>query len=147
MIGHDTGMDCHDGPEYPQFRIIYITLTLNRSFCSVAPGTPELSPAYDLQPQLLGLGYHQLRLGKEGHAPTFSNVLSDSSRFLLRRDDAEKLVDEVLEICRDWQTIFACEGVSQHNIDLCKNYVMSPLVVDGYKIKSFSSKKSTGPGM
>lgn len=86
----------------------------------------RLSPAYDIQPQLQGIGYHQLRIGKEGHAPTLSNVLSESNRFLLKRDAAAHIVDDIVKQTREWQGVFANEGVSQHDIDLCANYVMRP---------------------
>lgn len=87
-------------------------------------GDWRLSPAYDIQPQLQGIGYHQLRIGKEGHVPTISNVLSEANRFLLRHEEAEKIAEEVIVITRDWQTIFANEGISQYDIELCANYVL-----------------------
>jgi len=89
-------------------------------------GDWRLSPAYDFQPQLQGIGYHQLRIGKEGHVPTISNVLSEASRFLLRPEEAEKIIEEIVAISRDWQAIFANEGVSPYNIELCASYVLRP---------------------
>lgn len=89
-------------------------------------GNWHLSPAYDFQPQLQGIGYHQLRIGKEGHVPAISNVLSEANRFLLRREDAEQIVEDILAKTRGWQTVFETEGVSRHDIDLCASYVLRP---------------------
>ena len=84
----------------------------------------HLAPAYDLQPQLQGIGYHQLRIGKEGHVPTISNVLSEASQFLLRPQQAEQVVEEVVAICRDWQKVFADAGVAGRDRDLCANFML-----------------------
>ena len=86
----------------------------------------RLSPAYDFQPQLLGIGYHQLRIGKQGHVPAVSNALSEANRFLLKAVAAEKITAEILEQCRQWKTVFSNAGVTQPTIDLCANYVLKP---------------------
>jgi serine/threonine-protein kinase HipA len=89
-------------------------------------GQWRLAPAYDIQPQLLGIDYHQLRIGKDGYAPTLANVLSEASRFLLKRDEAAAVVADIVQQVRAWQTVFAQAGVSQVDIDLCANYVLRP---------------------
>ena len=87
-------------------------------------GQWRLSPAYDIQPQLLGIGYHQLRIGKEGHVPTLPNVLSQASRFILKRDEAAGIMDEMIKKTSDWQAVFAAAGVAQHDIDNCVHYML-----------------------
>nr|WP_246541385.1 HipA domain-containing protein [Collimonas antrihumi] len=89
----------------------------------------QLAPAYDIQPQLQGLGYQQLRIGDDGHAPTLSNVLSASKRFLLKKEAAQNMVAEILVQVRDWRASFAQDGVSEHDIEMCSQYVMRPSVL------------------
>lgn len=84
----------------------------------------RLAPAYDIAPQLQGIGYHQVRIGKEGHVPTLSNVLSEAGRFMLSPDEAARVVDGMVGLIRDWQAVFAAEGVEQHDIDVCAAYVL-----------------------
>lgn len=86
----------------------------------------QLAPAYDIQPQLQGIGYHQLRIGKEGHAPSMSNLLSASKQFMLKPREAQQIVDELISQCQQWAAVFASEGVSRRDIDLCANYIMRP---------------------
>lgn len=89
-------------------------------------GIWKLSPAYDIQPQLQGIGYQQLRIGSEGHTPTISNILSECSHFLLKRDEAELIVESVLQKIGEWKDVFEKEGISQKDIDLCANYILRP---------------------
>lgn len=91
-------------------------------------GQWRLSPAYDIQPQLQGLGYQQLRVGVEGHVPALSNVLSECSHFLLKQDQAEAILEEMVQHVGQWQAVFAKAGVSQIDIDACASYVMRPIV-------------------
>lgn len=89
-------------------------------------GQWRLSPAYDIQPQIQGVGYHQMRLGKEGYAPSVSNLLSESNRFMLKPKEAEKIMEAVVTQVRDWRAVFAHEGVAPHDIELCGRYIMRP---------------------
>ena len=91
----------------------------------------QLAPAYDIQPQLQGLGYQQLRIGDAGHEPTLSNVLSSSSRFLLKKDAARDQIAEILAQLRDWREHFAQDGVSDQDIQMCSQYVMTPSILAG----------------
>ena len=84
----------------------------------------HLAPAYDLQPQLQGIGYHQLRIGEEGHSPTLSNLLSAHKNFMLKPGEANQIVQDIVACCRDWTVVLAREGVSRHDIALCAKYVM-----------------------
>lgn len=86
----------------------------------------RLSPAYDIQPQIQGIGYHQMRLGKEGYAPSVSNLLSESNRFMLKRKEAEQIMEDVVGQVRDWRAVFAREGVAPRDIELCGRYIMRP---------------------
>ncbi len=66
-------------------------------------------------------------LGHEkGHTPTLANVLSESGRFLLKRDEADVIVDGIVAKTREWQAEFAKLGVTQHDIALCARYILRP---------------------
>ena len=93
-------------------------------------GAWQLSPAYDFQPQLQAIGYQQLRVGRDGYAPTVANVLSEANRFLLRSDEAAEIVNKAIDVSQDWQSIFRQEGVSQADIDICARYVLQPIMFE-----------------
>jgi serine/threonine-protein kinase HipA len=83
-----------------------------------------LSPAYDMLPQRQGVGYQQLKVGKRGHEPSLDNILSDSVRFLLKRNEANEILAEVMQRLAKWPEIFRREGVAPRDIDACAGYVM-----------------------
>lgn len=88
-------------------------------------GLWHLSPAYDMQPQRQGVGYQQMKVGKRGHEPSVDNILSDSARFLLKRDDAMEILAEMVQQLAKWPEVFLREGVMQRDIDACAASVMS----------------------
>lgn len=87
-------------------------------------GLWHLSPAYDVQPQLQNVGYQQMKVGKRGHESTLENVLSDSARFLMKRDEAVELLAEVARQIAGWQEVFELEGVTPRDIDVCARHMM-----------------------
>lgn len=86
-------------------------------------GRWNLSLAYDVQPQLQGLHYQQLRIGKAGTEPSLANALSDRGRFMLSDDEAIAEIDALLERVSGWREVFARAGVSQADIDECARYL------------------------
>jgi len=92
----------------------------------------NLSPAFDLQPQLLGVGYQSLRLGKQGAQALLSNALSDCGRFMLKSVEAMHIADEVLAQVRQWEQVFARCGVSNADIDACRRFILRPSVLAGW---------------
>ena len=84
----------------------------------------QLTPAFDMQPQLTGLNYHQLRVGKLGHSPSIENLLSEHARFMLRRHDAESMIEDVFAGVRGWKEVFAKEGVLAQDIEQCARYIL-----------------------
>lgn len=88
-------------------------------------GIWHLSPAYDLQPQRQGIGYQQLKIGKHGHEPNINNILSDSSRFLLKAEAAREILGEITQQLAKWPALFQREGVSQRDIDACAPHIMN----------------------
>jgi serine/threonine-protein kinase HipA len=70
------------------------------------------------------IGYQQLRVGKEGHVATLANVRSEAGRFMQHAQEAEALMEGVVQQMRDWQNVFAQAGVSQRDIEFCARYVL-----------------------
>lgn len=87
-------------------------------------GKWNLAPAYDIQPQLNGLGYQELVVGKDGNESSLQNVMSDCGRFMLTNEEARDEIDAMLRQLKDWPEAFASNGVSGRDIDVCKNYVL-----------------------
>ncbi len=102
-------------------------------------GAWNLSPAYDVLPQLQGLGFHQMRTGKDGNQAKISNLLSECDRFLLKQVEAETIVTDIHEQVLGWRDVFLQAGVSSHDIVLCDGYVLRPSVFQfGKKPEVFS---------
>lgn len=95
----------------------------NHAFLCKA-GEWRLSPAYDIQPQVQGLGYHQLRIGLDGHVPSIANVLSECTRFLLKKREAEEIVADLAERVGVWKKVFTESGVSERDIAQCGRYIL-----------------------
>jgi serine/threonine-protein kinase HipA len=95
----------------------------NHAFLNRA-GKWKLSPAYDLQPQLQGIGYQQLIVGTDAHEPTIANALSDAGRFMLTGAEANAEVERVLNGASRWADTFRSEGVSERDIDICNRFVL-----------------------
>lgn len=102
-------------------------------------GAWNLSPAYDVLPQLQGLGFHQMRIGKDGNEAKIANLLSEYDRFLLKQAEAESIVANIHEQVLGWRDVFLQAGVSSHDIVLCDGYVLRSSVFQfGKKPEVFS---------
>jgi serine/threonine-protein kinase HipA len=88
----------------------------------------QLSPAYDVSPQLQGIGYHQLRIGTSGYEPSIENALSECGSFLLKRFEAEQIVESVFNEISLWKSVFENSGVNSYDIDLCEKYILHPSI-------------------
>lgn len=95
----------------------------NHAFLFGADGW-RLAPAYDVQPQLQGVGYQQLLLGKTGHEASLSNALSEVGRFMLTQSEASHQVDIMIDMLLDWKDVFRNCGVSDQDIDACDRYML-----------------------
>jgi HipA-like C-terminal domain len=87
-------------------------------------GKWKLAPAYDLQPQLQGIGYQQLVVGSRAHEPSIENALSDAGRFMLTGAEANDEVERMLEVLSRWPEKFRQEGVSERDIAVCQRFVL-----------------------
>jgi serine/threonine-protein kinase HipA len=96
----------------------------NHAFLNV-DGKWKLAPAYDLQPQLQGIGYQQLIVGTQAHEPSVENALSDAGRFMLTRAEASAEAERVLDVLTRWPEHFHAEGVSARDIEMCERFVLA----------------------
>jgi serine/threonine-protein kinase HipA len=96
----------------------------NHAFLHDGKSGWKLAPAYDVQPQLQGIGYQQLRVGKMAHEPSIANVLSDCGRFMLTDGEAYEELERLTGVLSCWPEHFSAAGVSSQDIDLCQRYVL-----------------------
>jgi serine/threonine-protein kinase HipA len=87
-------------------------------------GKWKLAPAYDLQPQLQGIGYQQLIVGSRAHEPSIENALSDAGRFMLTSAEANDEVERMLGVLSQWPEKFRQAGVSERDIAVCQRFVL-----------------------
>lgn len=86
-------------------------------------GRWNLAPAYDVQPQLQGIHYQQLKVGRFDYEPSMRNVLSDCGRFMLTEAEARSEIGEMMVVLERWQEHFAAAGVREDDIEACARYV------------------------
>lgn len=84
----------------------------------------RLSPAYDLTPTTpVSLERRDLALtvGDFGRAATAANLVSQSARFLLTRDEAETIVSDMeRQVIASWYDVARAQGVSERDCDLIR---------------------------
>lgn len=83
-----------------------------------------LAPAYDLQPQLQGIHYQQLKVGRFDHEPSARNIMSDCGRFMLNEKEASAEFAKMLRVLGEWPERFAAAGVQEVDIDACREYLL-----------------------
>jgi HipA-like protein len=79
--------------------------------------------AYDLQPQLQGIRYQQMKVGRFDYEPSMRNVLSNCGRFMLTEAEACSEIVQIMAVLERWQEQFAAEGVHEDDIEACARYV------------------------
>lgn len=84
----------------------------------------NLAPAFDVSPQLQGLGYQQLGVGESGMESTIENALSGCASFGLSKATAQREIDLIAETLSRWPRIFAEEGVPPQDIESAIRFVM-----------------------
>lgn len=82
----------------------------------------ELSPAYDLVPAPARLGVNtefdlSMSLGERGREASLENALTMTSRFGLTRDQAEKIIGDMVEGTRRWEDHYLAHGVIPDDVD------------------------------
>jgi serine/threonine-protein kinase HipA len=95
----------------------------NHALIRTPRGHYRLSPAYDVVPSAQGLGYQQMRVGKEDSRASLDNALSEVAAFGLQPDLAVGIVREVCQCVASWKSHFAQQGVKPRDIELLAQYI------------------------
>jgi len=82
-----------------------------------------LAPAFDVVPTAQGLGYQQLRVGKDAADSTASNALSEAAQFGLRPAQARQEAARVAKVVDKWKDHFRAAGASDHDLDRLARYI------------------------
>jgi serine/threonine-protein kinase HipA len=93
-----------------------------RNHAVIAPGAAwRLAPAYDLTPTpLVSVERRDLAMtvGNMGRRASAANLLSECARFLLKPEEAGRIIDEMESIVRTrWYEVARREGVSERDCD------------------------------
>lgn len=83
----------------------------------------DLAPAFDVLPTAQGLGYQQMRVGKEGADASIDNALSDAAQFGLRAAEARQEAAAVARVCARWKAHFSRVGVRTRDIDYLASFI------------------------
>jgi serine/threonine-protein kinase HipA len=89
----------------------------------------RLSPAYDILPvPLVSLERRDLALevGRFGRAASLYNILSQCNVFGLTEDEAQALIDGMLDVVWGWRDFFIQRGVEQRSIDMLEQALLPP---------------------
>ncbi|MCL2658964.1 MAG: HipA domain-containing protein [Acidobacteriaceae bacterium] len=88
-----------------------------------------LSPAYDLTPSpVVSLERRDLAMecGDQGSFANAKNLLSQHGRFLLEKDEAEKIVADLLEQVGHWYDVARASGVSGVDAEIIRSAFIYP---------------------
>ena len=88
-----------------------------------------LSPAYDLTPSpVVSLDHRDLALvcGDQGRFANAKNILSQHARFLLPKDEAEKIIADTREQVGRWYDIVRACGVSENDAETIRGAFIYP---------------------
>ena len=117
-------------------RIVFNALISNiddhpRNHALIAPGRDwMLSPAYDLTPApLISQDRRDLAMqcGDQGRFANAENILSQHARFLLERDDAEKIITGMnTQISQTWEETVLAGGASQRDVAAIRSAFVYP---------------------
>jgi len=89
----------------------------------------RLSPAYDIVPvAMVSVERRDLALevGRFGRAASLYNILSQCEAFGLTKEEAQALVERMLDVVRGWREFFRKQGVEPRSIDMLEQAVLPP---------------------
>jgi serine/threonine-protein kinase HipA len=104
-----------------------------------------LAPAFDVLPAAQGLGYQQLRVGRDGADSTIENAYSEASLFGLSADEARTEAVRVAKACEQWKAHFAHAGVSTGDIEYLSQFIDRDfLLTQRNGLTSKAARRATG---
>jgi serine/threonine-protein kinase HipA len=89
----------------------------------------RLSPAYDIVPvAMVSVERRDLALevGRFGRAAGLYNILSRCDVFGLTKQEAQTLIDRMLEVVRGWREVFIQRGVEHRSIEMLEHAMLPP---------------------
>jgi serine/threonine-protein kinase HipA len=89
----------------------------------------NLSPAYDLTPSpAVSQDRRDLAMecGDLGRFANAKNILSQHARFLLGKDEAEKIIQDMRQKISQWHDIVRACGVSERDAEIIRNAFLYP---------------------
>jgi serine/threonine-protein kinase HipA len=89
----------------------------------------RLSPAYDILPvAMVSVERRDLALevGRFGRAAGLYNILSRCDAFGLSKEEAQALIDGMLNVVRGWREFFIQQGVEQRSIEMLEQAMLPP---------------------
>lgn len=98
----------------------------NHAFLRRADGHWELSPAYDVLPQMQGEGRQAMPIAANAPQDDLSNAIAHCAKFALRFDAAIDIWRNLSQILAQWRDHFSAAGVSAHDIEQLSIYIDSP---------------------
>ena len=117
-------------------RIVFNALISNiddhpRNHALIAPERSwMLSPAYDLTPApMVSRDRRTLAMecGNQGRFANETNILSEHARFLLDREEAEKIIAEMKEqVSKTWEESVLASGASQRDVEAIRSAFVYP---------------------
>lgn len=82
-----------------------------------------LAPAFDVLPTGQGLGYQQMRVGRDGADSTVENASSEAALFGLSAGEARTQAAQVASACDQWRSHFAQAGVGSRDIEYLSQFI------------------------
>lgn len=89
----------------------------------------RLSPAYDILPvPMVSVERRDLALevGRFGRAASLYNILSHCDAFGLSKEEAQALIDGMLNVVRGWREFFIQRGVEQRSVEMLEQAMLPP---------------------
>jgi serine/threonine-protein kinase HipA len=83
----------------------------------------RLSPAFDVLPSGQGLGYQQMRVGRDAADATVENALSEAVLFGLSPPEAQAEAAAVASVCQQWKPHFARARVVASDISYLAQFI------------------------
>lgn len=92
----------------------------NHSLRLAFDGYHELTPAYDVVPTLLNLGYQAMVVGSAGAQSSLDNALTELNEFGIKKPRAVELIRQVAVVVDGWEAHFTRQGVCATDIELLR---------------------------
>jgi serine/threonine-protein kinase HipA len=82
-----------------------------------------LAPAFDVLPACQGLGYQQMRVGRDGADSTVENAYTEAALFGLSAAEARQEAARVSRVCDQWRQHFEQAGVRSADIEYLSQFI------------------------